>query len=300
MSAKVRILVEFDVRLGDFIIELPILHALRDELRPRSVETIVHARCAGLLEDYDWVERVHVKDGTYRSRIAPIRSGLREPFDLFIYIRRNPAIKLTWLLVRTRKRVGAEHFDPAKLEAGVVLHRYSILGAVLPGDLPPPRTRIELGPHREREAMREAGFADGSQVLCVGPGASTPLKCWPLERFDALVRNLGRGFDAVAVLGSPAEAEMCRQLADLTGGVSLTHLSLAHTAALLSQARLYVGNDSGLSHLAAAQGCPAMSIGLKPEYYRPWNGYAVRGDPAQLSIESVLDALRQESLIPDR
>ncbi len=277
MNSPRRVLVEFDVRLGDLVIELPILHALRDELSPLSLEAIVHARCANLLEDYGWIRRVHVKDDTFGSGHGAILASLHEPFDLFLYIRRNPAVKLTRWLVRARRKIGAEAMDPSLRAAGVVRHRYSILRAVFPEGLPEPRTGVELEPGRAEQAMREADVEPGARLLCIGPGAKVPEREWPLERF----------------------AELCGRLAEMTGGASLAGVRLVHTAALLSVASLYVGNDSGLSHLAAAQGCPAVSIGLRVPYYRPWTGYGLRGDLARLTPSDVLDYLREESVIAD-
>ena len=90
---------------------------------------------------------------------------------------------------------------------------------------------------------------------------------------------------------------MCRELATAVGGVSLTNSSLAHTAALFARSTLYVGNDSGQSHLAAAQGCPAFSIGLVADHYRPWKGYGLPSRPTRWTVDEVLDRLHAESLV---
>jgi hypothetical protein len=64
-----------------------------------------------------------------------------------------------------------------------------------------------------------------------------------------------------------------------------------------SPAPPHVGNDSGLSHLAAAQGCPAVSIGLADRYYTPWHGYGVFGAFGDLQAADVLAFLHEHDLV---
>ena len=292
-----RLFIEFMPCLGDFVTQLPILHALHERIHPLEIEVSVDHHGAALLEDYDWVGRRHVRRHGWRSRSGPIASAFREPFDLLLYLRSNPAIKLTRLLVRARRTLGAEGYDDSVADRGVVRHRYSILRHVLAGDLPEISTRLVLKPERTADALAAAGFERGARILCLGPGAGEPRRMWPVERFGELGRALRERFDGIAVLGSPAEAELCGELARQVGGVSLAGRPLHLAAALLASSALYVGNDSGLSHLAAAQGYPAVSIGLSsPAYYQPWNGYVVPGPLNDLSARDVLAYLSDNVL----
>jgi ADP-heptose:LPS heptosyltransferase len=291
-----RIFIEFMPCLGDLVTELPVLHALRERIHPLDVEVSVDRPGAGLLEDYDWIRRRHVRTGDWRSRVGPAASSYREPFDLLLYLRSNPAIKLNRLLVRARRKLGTEAYDETAQDQGVVRHRFSILRRVLGDDLPAFSTRIVLKPERTRDALAAAGFGEGAHVLCLGPGAGSPRRRWPVGRFAALARALRDRFDGVAVFGSPAEAALCAELAGQTGAVSLVGWPLCSVAALLATSTLYLGNDSGLAHLAAAQGCPTVSIGLADPYYTPWNGYGVPGLLDDLSAEQVLAFLKENVL----
>ncbi len=292
-----RVLIEFDNALGDVVTELPILHALQAVLPPLSVEVVVKPHIAGLLEDYSCIIRVHGREKSLRSRVSPITSSWREPFDYYLYLRSHPAVNLSRILVRARTKIGAEGFDPSLSEVSAVHHRYSILQR-MPFAVPELRTAVELEPRRVQEARELAGIDDRARVVCVGPGAIVAHRQWPKESFSRLLRELEGQFDAMLLIGSPEERDLCEEVAtgtpakNLAGGMSLTQL-----AALLSQAALYIGNDSGLSHLAAAQGCKAVSIGLQSEYYFPWQGFAIRGPCNEISSGDVMSFLHEMSLV---
>jgi ADP-heptose:LPS heptosyltransferase len=292
-----RLFIEFMPCLGDFVTELPVLHALHERIRPLEVEVSVDQPSAGLLADYDWIRRVHVRTGRWESRVSPIASSWSRPFDLLLVLRSNPAIKLTRLLMNARRKLGAEAYDDSLSAQGVVPHRYSIVRQVLDGVPPEIVTRVVLKPERTRDALAAVGLGDGARILCLGPGAGTPRRMWPVERFAELARGLRPDFDGVVVLGSPAETALCDALAAQAGAVSLTGRPLCLVAALLARSSLYLGNDSGLAHLAAAQGCPAVSIGLSDRYYTPWRGLGVPGALSNLQASEVLAFLHEHELV---
>ena len=113
-----------------------------------------------------------------------------------------------------------------------------------------------------RSLLAEAGVAAGAPLAVLVPGAGWPGKQWPAEWFAAIGDRLRReaGF-AVVLAGSAGEAELCRSVAarmrepaaSLAGKTSLAQL-----AALLAQAGLFVGNDSGPMHLAACFQSPSV------------------------------------------
>jgi len=100
-----------------------------------------------------------------------------------------------------------------------------------------------------------------SGTVAVHPGSGGKRKCWPAERFAALVKAL----DApILLIEGPADRESChllrRLLAGPEGPALASGLSVPQAAALLTQCKLYVGNDSGLTHLAGALGIPTVAI----------------------------------------
>ncbi len=93
--------------------------------------------------------------------------------------------------------------------------------------------------------------------LALHPGSGSPAKSWPADRFAALAARLAGGARILVVLG-PAEED---QRWDRDPGVVVARdLPLRTLGALLSRAGLFVGNDSGVSHLAAAAGAPTLAL----------------------------------------
>jgi heptosyltransferase-2 len=114
--------------------------------------------------------------------------------------------------------------------------------------------------------LREQGLAAGRPLLAVSPTAAYgSAKAWPIDRFRELIRSWGesRPASAVLLLGGPVERE---QIAAVAGGLPGNVLNLAgllslrRSIAVLSRCRLFVGNDSGLMHIAAALNLPLVAV----------------------------------------
>jgi len=102
---------------------------------------------------------------------------------------------------------------------------------------------------RERTRGLDEGF------LVVHPGSGSAAKNWPAERFAEAARRLSPGRPWLLVLG-PAEDET----ADWPGAVVAREWPLRPLGAALSRAGLFLGNDSGVAHLAAASGAPTLTL----------------------------------------
>ena len=117
-------------------------------------------------------------------------------------------------------------------------------------------------------------------MLAVAPAANWMGKTWPAERFAELVRRLTApdGIPPgarVAVVAAPHEVFQARPVLQAAGDRAINLVGtgdLLVSAACLQRAAFFIGNDSGLMHLAAAAGTPTLGLfGPSPEKrYRPW------------------------------
>jgi heptosyltransferase II len=127
---------------------------------------------------------------------------------------------------------------------------------------------ISLGPELKKVAQQwidSLGFPEGTDFVGVSPGATYgSAKEWFPERFGNLADRLQQGLGAqILLLGSSGDRKVaesvCRSardaLVDLTGKTTL-----GEAMALISRCRLFVTNDSGLMHVAAALGVPVVAI----------------------------------------
>ena len=88
------------------------------------------------------------------------------------------------------------------------------------------------------------------------PGSGDRGKNWPMERFVELARRLQDGGQRVIWITGPAEDDAALP----SGAEAWRSAPLATLAASLRRARLYIGNDSGITHLAAASGCATIAL----------------------------------------
>ena len=114
-----------------------------------------------------------------------------------------------------------------------------------------PRLRALPG---DIECARRERFREG--VWAVHPGSGGAKKNWPIDRFA----ELARGLSDVLFLAGPAEEERLREIENACPGRALSSPGWELLVGVLALARGYVGNDSGVTHLAAALGVPTVAV----------------------------------------
>ncbi|HVG34465.1 MAG TPA: glycosyltransferase family 9 protein, partial [Pyrinomonadaceae bacterium] len=138
---------------------------------------------------------------------------------------------------------------------------------------------IAISPEHEREAEEAAGEAKDSYAI-LNPGGGWPTKLWSVERFGALADQLWteQGLHALVTYG-PGEGELAERVisASRTGRARAVSLSLKGFYALAGGARVYVGGDTGPTHLALAAGAPVVGLFGPTEWWR-------NGSPRPLDI----------------
>jgi ADP-heptose:LPS heptosyltransferase len=157
--------------------------------------------------------------------------------------------------------------------------------------------------------LQEAGFRPGARLIAVHPGSGGRLKCWPLDRYFELIERLQAEGDAFVVLftGEAEEGglrdEVRRFASSRKNVLHVAGLGLMSAAALLSHCGLYIGNDSGFSHLAGALGCSAIVLfgPTNPLVWKPL-GPAVEvvspsapGPMTQITVEEVIAKIESQS-----
>jgi len=108
----------------------------------------------------------------------------------------------------------------------------------------------------DRTPRITAPSAPATDLAAIHPGSGSARKNWPRDRFEELASALSSRGQRVAWITGPADDPRPPRGA----AESWSNLPLPDLAARLSACRLFVGNDSGVSHLAAAVGCPAMAL----------------------------------------
>ena len=133
----------------------------------------------------------------------------------------------------------------------------------------PQSDRLELWSTADDETfaqslLDEAGIHDGEKLIALGIGAGRPWKRWPLARFIELAKSLGADSTIRFIgVGAPVEELLGREMHDQLGARFLNAVgktSLRQCYSQLKRCSLFVGNDGGAKHLAAAAGLPVVEI----------------------------------------
>jgi len=253
----VRILFISSTRIGDAVLSTGLLDHLARK-HPDARFTIVCGRVAeGVFRRMPRLERlIAVEKRRYSLHWLEIWGALAfTRWDLVVDLR---ASAIAWLLWTRERRVIQGGRRPG--------HRLNHLAALL-GVTPPPLPVTWTAP--EDVARAAALLPAGRPWLVLGPTANWYRKVWPAERFAELALRLtapdGVLPDAgIAILGGPGDQERSMatpvltalpQALDLVG-----KLDLPEVAAVMARAAIFIGNDSGLMHLAAAAGAPTLGL----------------------------------------
>jgi lipopolysaccharide export system permease protein len=151
---------------------------------------------------------------------------------------------------------------------------------------PSPDPRNTLGsPSPVGRGLRGGAEQGEGMILAIGPTANWPGKMWPAENFIELIGRITAADGVlpgarVAVFAAPGEEATARKV--LSGVPAERQIDMiakcdpGTAAAALSLCTLYVGNDSGLMHCAAAAGIPTLGLfgPSWPHLYRPWGSRA--------------------------
>jgi heptosyltransferase-3 len=244
-----RILFVTSNRLGDAVLSTGLLdHLIRSH--PDARITVVCGPVAeGVFARMPNRERTIVLRKRRGSRhwLPLWAATLPHLWDLVVDIRGSA---LSWLVPTRRRAVFRRTGGPKIAELGAILNLS-----------PPPLPVIWTSP---ADRLRAADMLGDQPVIALAPTANWPPKVWPAERFAAFFHRMAGPDTRAAVLGGPGEAERAMAaplLAALPGAIDLVgRLSLPEVAACLERASLFIGNDSGLMHVAAAAGAPTIGL----------------------------------------
>jgi heptosyltransferase-2 len=284
----VKLLVRATNWVGDAVMCIPALAAVRARWPQAQIAILARRWVAGLYHGQGLADRIMVieRPGKHSgfAGVERLAAELRaERFDTALLLQN--AFEAAWLARRAGipERIGYARDgrgwlltqpvpvpQPGEIpphEANYYLELLRRAGwlAQLPaiGEVP---LRVEpAAVERAESTLREAGARGGSLRVAFAPGAAYgSAKCWPTERYAALADRLIADADADVILfGAPAERAVCERIARsmkhravmLAGQTGIDELP-----ALLARCRLFIGNDSGAMHVAAAVGLPVVAV----------------------------------------
>ncbi|MGE3173071.1 MAG: glycosyltransferase family 9 protein [Planctomycetota bacterium] len=271
--------------LGDTLLMLPVLAALRREHLHGELHLAGNLEFAAILQAFGAVERARSSEALHGWALRlDDETGLRARGALAGHaavVADDPAFAAAADLVPVRC------FDPRPLrdDAPLALQIGEQLGL-----------RVSL----DDAALRPRGGVVRDGPLVLAPGSGGRAKCWPRPAWEALARALAQGGRRLAVVAGPTELERDdpTRWSWPPGTAYLAGLTTVELATRLCAASAFVGNDSGPTHLAAVLGLPTVAIFgpsnaavFAPQGPRVQVLCGSRSAPPDVPVDLVLDAL---------
>jgi heptosyltransferase-2 len=307
-SLPVRILVLRGGAIGDFIVTLPALRKLRDRWPQAHIELVgyphvaVLARAAGLVNHIESLDKAEIaRFFAARPVFTEAQCAYLRSFHFVVTYLHDPdgTVRANLTAAGARQVLYGSPLITAGHAIEALLKPLETLALYAEGVEQPRLTLAveQLAWGRDWLAARGLG---GQKILAVHPGSGSPRKNWPVENFTAVLRSLPRGVTPLLVLGEADEelvAPLARTLPDVSRLVGCT---LLEVASVLANCAAYLGNDSGITHLAAALGVPVVALfgPSNPEHWAPRGPrvtilQAPDGKTAELKPEAVATAVFQ-------
>jgi lipopolysaccharide heptosyltransferase II len=279
--------------IGDFVRCHSVIKLLKARFPDRPVDILSTTLCAPLTDYMSGLRQAIVVD-LPRSRIALkdqlalARRLKRENYGSALIMPRTWKSALAPFFARIPERTGfvgemrfalLNDLRYGERRLPRMVDRCAALALPFAADLPAkwPLPELKVAPAQIASWRREHGLAsDTRPVVALAPGAVGPSKRWPASAYAALVRHLiAEGF-AVWVVGGPEEKSLAAEIIGETTARDLTGHDLRNAILALAAAAVAVSNDSGLLHVAAALGTPAIGIfgPTSPWHWAPLNPLA--------------------------
>ncbi|HEX6860637.1 MAG TPA: glycosyltransferase family 9 protein [Caulobacteraceae bacterium] len=282
-------------RIGDAVLSSGLIKRLHDEIPNARFTIAAGPLAAPLFADVPNLDRIipmeKEKHGAHWLKLwLEVR---KQKWGLVVDLRGSATARF---LRRQRRAVKKASAEP--------VHKVLEAARVLQMEDDPPAPFLFLSEDREIEARRL--MKGKGPILAMGPAANWVGKAWPAERFARTAMELLGPKGALkggrlALFGGPGDRRVIEEVRkavpterciDLAGKVDLLTVY-----ACLGHARLFIGNDSGLMHLAAAAGTPTLGLfGPSDErLYAPWGEdcRVVRGPRTFEQFKALDPALNQ-------
>ena len=279
--------------IGDFVVGMPAIEHIRNSFPGADLTLVCASWNRGWAERTGWFQRVVPFDlftkrsadwvGTAPEQFAGFAALGLSGFDLAIDLRHDADTRPLLGLIDARFRAGfcapfnkgggvldlalpdTEHVTAQK-GSGIPLHaetRLMLLAMVVA------RTFGPAGRHPAVRLLRSAALgprrADARPYAILAPGAGSPIRCWPIVRLIEVARRLADVPDLdLVVTGGPSEAAAAAEIvaalpADRVRNLCAV-LPLEDIPDVIQGCALYLGYDTGTTHLAAALGVPTVAI----------------------------------------
>lgn len=278
--------------IGDTVLSTPCLFALRRFLPNAQIDILVEDWVAPVLAGHPHVDNVVVLERAGMiSRARAARQIRATGYDVVYNLHGGTTATFLTRASGARHRVGLKTYQYAHLhnhqapspllvwgqqKTHSVEQQLALLGWTGVPVTDRPRTHLVVTPEAAaavNQRLEDAGLAH-RKIALIHPATAFATKQWAPEKFARVAETLAaRGFAPVAI-GAPEDREILKSLLEHASvPIASLNLSLPEVSALAARSEIFVGNDSGIAHIAAALGTRSVVIfgSSNVAHWRPWN-----------------------------
>ena len=248
--------------IGDAALSTSVIQPLRRHFPDAHITFLVGPRAFDLLATEPNIDATLVYDNRgehagWRGRLRLIKALRRDKFDLVVNLR--DSITARW--------IGAEHWGMVRGESNrhavtrylEVLQRHGV-------DITDTHPRLQLTEDEQTFThgfLTEAGFTSKRLLIGIHPGGNWEYKLWDVEKYALVANALCKEQNAAILLfAGPNERELQAQVSEMMDAspILVQTENLRYLAALISVCDVYIGNDTGPMHIAAAVDTPVVAL----------------------------------------
>ncbi len=278
--------------IGDTVLATPSAFALKRFQPNVQVDILVEDWVAPVLDNHPHIDRVVVLErGGLVARTRAARELRSAGYDVVYNLHGGTTATFLTRATGARHRIGFKTYQYAQLhnhqapsplllwgqqKTHSVEQQLALLGWTGVPVTDRPRTQLGISPVAAQainERLAAAGLAD-RKIALIHPAAAFATKQWATENFARVVEFLAEcGYASVAIAAPNENAILENLLSEASVPIVRFDLSLPEVTAMAARSQLFVGNDSGIAHIAAAVGTPSVVIfgSSNVAHWRPWN-----------------------------
>lgn len=303
--------------IGDTVLMTPCLQALKEWRPGVEIDVVTEALAAPVLEGHPRVDHLLIAGQSTSSRLAVLAQLRSKRYDLAFNLHGGSTAMILTALSGARHTVGYRGQQGSwllKLRApgpDVILARkrvhsveqqLALLQWAGAPSLENPRLNLATSAAAAasvRDRLINEGISGAAQFAIVAPGAAFDSKRWSSRGFASVIDHLADRWRLESlVIAGPGQEQVVKQVvgAARSAARALSRISLAELKALIEVfGRVFVGNDSGPMHIAAALGCPIVAVfgSSNPDVWHPWTEatYRVLGGELNTPDSNVREAI---------
>lgn len=279
--------------IGDTVLATPSAVALKRFLPHAEVDILVEDWVAPLLSNHPYIDNVIVLEGGgLMARTRAARELRSAKYDVVYNLHGGTTATFLTRATGAPHRVGFKTYQYARLhnhqapsplllwgqqKTHSVEQQLALLGWTGVPVTDRPRTELGVEPEAAdviNQRLAASGLND-RKIALIHPSAAFATKQWAGDNFARVAEFVAeRGFAPVAIAAPGETAVLNHLLAEASIQIiSFDDLSLPEVTALASRSQVFIGNDSGIAHIAAAVGTPSVVIfgSSNVAHWRPWN-----------------------------